>query len=124
MHDERDRFDFDDASHIQPADQRTQDEIGGVLERAFSREGGKEPNEEEIRRFHALADEALSQAEIKLSLAREAEARMQRAAERYKASGEAGDLNELARWTRENEDRRREAEALRLKAETLRQYIV
>ena len=120
----QDRFDSDDADHFQPVDPRTQDEIGGVLERAFSRERGKEPNEEEARRLHALADEALQQAEVKLSLAREAEDLIRCASERYGVSRESADMAEVEKWTRAAEDYRREAEEFRQKAELLRQHIV
>ena len=62
-----------DNTRYRPADLRTRDEVGGILERSFQHEGGKEPNEEEARRLLALADEAEQRAEIAENLAREAE---------------------------------------------------
>jgi hypothetical protein len=119
-----DPFDPDESARFQPATPQTQEELGGVLERAFMRERGKEPNEGEGRRLHALADEALRQAEIKLGLAREAEAAMARATERYGRSEDPGDLAAVEKWTSAVQSYRREAEQLRLKAEDLRQRIV
>jgi hypothetical protein len=74
--------------------------------------------------LHALADEALRQAEIKLGLAGEAEAAMARATERYGRSEDPGDLAAVEKWTSAVQSYRREAEQLRLKAEDLRQRIV
>lgn len=119
-----DPFEPDESARFPPADPRTQEELGGVLERAFSREGGKDPNEEEVRRLHAEADEALRQAEVKLSLAREAESAAAHAAERYGRSGNAGDQAEVERWTQAAEVYRREAREFRERAEDLRQRIV
>jgi hypothetical protein len=112
-----------DAARFRPADSRTQEELGGVLERAFAREHGAEPDEDLIRRYHAWADEALAAAEGKLALAREAEAAIARAAERYGRSRDSYDLEELRKWTEAAELYRREAGELRIKAETIRQYI-
>ena len=119
-----DRFDPDDAPHFAPADPKTQEELGGVLERAFARERGGDPNETESRRLHALADEALAKAESKLSLAREAEAAVKRAAERYGISGEISDLADADKWSKVAEGYRREARELQTEAELLRQRIV
>ena len=116
-----DPFDPDERAHFQPADPHTQEELGGVLERAFQRERGKEPNEEEVRRLHAMADEALRQAETKLSLAREAEAALTHAAERYGRSRDPVDMAEVQRWTEAAERHRREAREFRETAEDLRQ---
>jgi uncharacterized Ntn-hydrolase superfamily protein len=112
-----------DAARFRPADSRTQEELGGVLERAFARERGAEPDEDLIRRYHVWADEALAAAEGKLALVREAEAAMAHAAERYGHSQNPSDLAELQKWTETAELYRREAGELRIKAETLRQYI-
>jgi|SRR5271165_2831247 len=119
-----DPFDPGESARFQPATPQTQEELGGVLERAFMRERGREPNGEEVRRLHALADEALRQAEIKLGLAREAEAAMARAAESYGRSKDPDDLAAVERWTSAAQSYRREAEQFRLKAEDLRQRIV
>lgn len=115
-----DPFDPDEAARFQPADPHTREELGGVLERAFERERGRDPNEEEVRRFHALAGEALRQAETKLSLAREAEAAAERAAERYGRSRDAGDLAESRRFAEAAESYRRQAREFRNSAEDLR----
>jgi hypothetical protein len=108
-------FDPDDAARFRPPDQQTQEELGGILERAFVRERGKEPagTSEEIRRLHAMADDALRQAEMKLGLAREAEAAMDR----------ARDLDEVAKWRETGEIYKREAGELRARAEQLRTMI-
>ena len=105
-----DPFDAGDPARYRPPDPRTQKELGGVLERAFEREGGREPYEAEIRRADELADEALREAEIKLSLAREAEA----------ALVEAKDLAEIEKWREALAMYRREAEEFRREAERLR----
>jgi hypothetical protein len=116
-------FDPEPGVHYQPADPQTQEELGGVLERAFTRESGREPNQEEVYRFAALADEALHQAEAKLAMAREAEAAVALAAERYGRSGDPEDLRETERWTESAERSRREAAELRERAEDLRERI-
>ncbi len=120
----REPFDPEEEARFRPADPRTQEELGGVLERAFARERGHEPDEEENRRLHAWADEALAESETRLRQAREAEAAMKRAAERYGHSGEPADLAEAERWKMAAESYRRKARELRVKAETLRQNIV
>jgi hypothetical protein len=106
-------FDPQDAARFQPPDRETQEELGGVLERAFKREGGKEPLEEEVRRLHAMADDALREAEMKLSLAREAEAAMER----------TRDAVEIERWRETGEAYKREAGELKVRAEQLRGLI-
>ena len=117
-------FDPDESARFPPAASKTKEELGGVLERAFMRESGKEPNAEEIRRLQALADEALRLARTKLGLAREAEAGMAQATERLSRSPDTGELAALERWRSAAESYRREAELFRLKAEDLRQRIV
>ncbi len=92
-----------------------------ALERAFQRERGREANEEEVRRWRAMAGDALRQAETKLSLAREAEAAMAHAVERYGRSRDPYDLAEVQRWTEAAERCRREAREFRETAEDLRQ---
>jgi len=104
----------DPSDRFQPAPPSTQREIGGVLERAFAREGGREPNEEEIRRLQFDADEALREAEVKLSLAREAEAAM----------AQNVDPADVERWRLVAQDYHRMARELRERAEDLRQRIV
>jgi len=116
-------FDPEDASRFQPADPRTQEELGGVLERSFARERGKEPAEEEVRRLHAMADDALREAEMKLRMAREAEDAMARAAERYGTSGDPVHLADLERWRDAAEAYKREAEELKIEGERLRGRI-
>jgi hypothetical protein len=113
MPNRQDPFDAGDPARYRPADARTQKELGGVLERAFERESGREPDEEEIRRLNALADEALHEAEIRLALAREAESALAR----------AGEEAELRKWAEALETYRREAAEFRLEAERLRGYI-
>jgi hypothetical protein len=76
-----------------------------------------------VYRFAALADEALHQAEAKLAMAREAEAAVALAAERYGRSGDPEDLRETERWTESAERSRREAAELRERAEDLRERI-
>jgi hypothetical protein len=107
-------FDPEPGIHYRPADSQTQDELGGVLERSFAREGGREPNLEEIHHFAAMADEALREAEAKLSLARDAESAAARAAE---------DRCEVERWIESAERYKREAAELRERAEELRERI-
>lgn len=116
-----DPYDPDEARHFQPADPRTQDELGGVLERAFSRERGREPNEDEVRRWYALADDAVQHAEIRLSLAREAEQAMKHAMERYARSRDARDLADMDQWKNAAEVYRRDAREFHSRAERLRQ---
>ena len=101
-----------DPARFRPPDPSTQKELGGVLERAFEREAGREPNEDEIRRMHALADEALRESEVKKSLAREAEAALARAVDR----------TDVEKWTEALEVYRREAEEFRRKAELYREH--
>ena len=119
-----DPFDPEESARFQPAAPGTQQELGGVLERAFVRERGKQPSEGEAAHLHALADEALRQAETKLSLAREADAAVTKAAERYGRSKDRADLAAIESWTRAAKSYRREAEQFREKAEDLRQRIV
>lgn len=116
-------FDPEPGVHYRPADSQTQDELGGVLERSFAREGGREPNLEEMHHFAAMADEALREAETKLSMARDAESAAVRAAERYGRSGGREDLIEVERWTESAERHKREAAELRERAEELRERI-
>ncbi len=114
--------DRQDPSRYEPASARTQEEVGGMLERAFRQEGGRRSREEEVRRFLALADEAEARAETAESLAREAEEAAERAAERHALSGEAGDLAALERWQAEAEIQGRQVEHFREEAERLRKY--
>ena len=46
-----------DIKRFQPIDASLIEELGGILERAFQREGGIEPNEDEMRRFIGLMNE-------------------------------------------------------------------
>ena len=119
-----DPFDPDECSRFEPAEPAAREELGGVLERAFAHEGGKDPNAEESRRLHTLADEALREAETKLSLAREAEAALDRAAERYGRSGDRADLDEVERWKESAEIYRRLEGEWRATAEMIRQRVV
>ncbi|MHB0877399.1 MAG: hypothetical protein ACYC5O_15285 [Anaerolineae bacterium] len=112
----------DDRDHYRAVDPRTQEEVGDVLERAFRREDGREPREEEVRRFLALAEEAERGAETAESLAREAEQAAAAASERYGLTGGSDDLAAVERWTGAAQTYRREAESLRLEAERLRYY--
>ncbi len=118
-----DPFDPDERVRFVPAAPATRQEVGGVLERTFAREGGKDLDEQDIRRLHFAADEALREAEINLSLAREAESAMALAAERYGRSSDPADLAEVERWKSAAEDYRRRARECRERAENLRQRI-
>jgi hypothetical protein len=113
-------FNPDDAPRFRPPDWQTQEEVGGVLERAFQRERGRVEDEEEVRRLHAMADDAAREAEMKLSKAREAEAAMAGAVERFGLSDDPAHLAEISRWREESESYKREAERLKLHAEQLR----
>lgn len=118
--------DLNDPNRIdrfRPAAPQTQEEVGGVLERSFRRERGREPNEEESRRFLALADEAEKKAETSEASAREAEASAARAAERYSHGGDSSDTDDARRWEEAAAVYRREAESFRLEADRLRQYL-
>ena len=111
-------------ARFQPAAPKTQEELGGVLERAFVREWGKEPGEGEIRHMRALADESLQQEQAKLALAREAEAAVVQASERFGRSRNPGDQAAVEEWIRAAETYRRQAGEFRRKAEDLRQRIL
>lgn len=107
-----------------PADLMTQGEVGGILERSFQREGGREPNEEDARRLLALAEEAEKRAEAAESMAREAEtAGLESAARASLRESEAGDIRVVDRWKETAETYHREAENLRAEAERLRRYF-
>jgi hypothetical protein len=111
------------SNHYRAADARTQEEVGGILERAFQRESGREPREEEERRFLAWAEEAESKAEAADSLAREAEQAAAQATERYSLTRGEDDMAARQRWDSEAEAYRREADDQRLEAERLRHYL-
>ena len=106
-------FQPDDAARFRQPDRQTQEELGGILERAFMREGGREPAAEEVRRLHAMADDALRDSETKLALAREAEAAMKNAHDRA----------EIERWREAHDMYKREADELKGRAEQLRGLI-
>lgn len=76
-----------------------------------------------MRRLQASADNALREADRKLELAREAEAAMAGAAERYGISGDAVHLADLERWREAAETYQREAEELKVQSERLRGQI-
>src|SRR5262245_53319404 len=101
----------DEYDRFQPPLPSTQKEVGGVLERAFAREGGHEPNEEEIRRLQFAADEALRDGEVKLRLALEA------------ALAHAKDPVEIEHRRNLAEDYCRMARECQKRAEDLRQRI-
>ena len=111
------------AGRYKPADPRTQEEVGGVLERAFEHERGHEPLEEQARRLLQWADEAEERAVAAESLANQAEQAAARAAERYALTGDQDDLAALRRWEAEAEAARREAEATREEVERLHKYL-
>ncbi|MEW6367235.1 MAG: hypothetical protein AB1714_21605 [Acidobacteriota bacterium] len=115
--------DRDDSGRFRPADTRTQEEVGGVLERAFAREGGREPNEAEAQRYLQLADEAEKKAKEAEVLAGEADAAAVRSAERYATTQSPSDQDSVERWKVEAETHRREADSLRKEAERMRQYV-
>jgi len=116
--------DQDQQERYKPADPYTRSEVGGILERAFQREGGHEPNELEAQRLLALADEAELRAESAEQLSREAEQTATQAAERYALTGARDDLETLQRRQVEAHAYRREAEAMRLEVERLRSYLL
>jgi len=111
------------SGRFRPADPRTQEEVGGVLERAFRNEGGDEPREEEARRFLELAAEAEKRAEAADALAEEAGRAATAAAERHATTGGADDLAAVKRWDEVAAEQRRRAEAERLEADRLRRYL-
>jgi hypothetical protein len=106
-----------------PADDRIREEIGGILERAFKREGGTEPNEQEIRRFLTLAQEAEKRAEAYDNLARQACEAAETASEQYASTRSDDDLELVQLRESEAEQYNLEAEALRTDAERLRSYL-
>lgn len=108
----------------QATDPYTRGEVGGILERAFQREHGKEPNELESQQLLFLADESERRAEIAELSAIEAEQAALQAAERYALTGETDDGEAMRRWEAEARAYRREAEALRLEVERLRSYLL
>lgn len=122
MHDHSEGDEAAGRDRYRAADARTQAEVGGILERAFQRESGREPREEEGRRFIALAQEAEAGAEAAESLADEAERQAAEAAERHARTGAPDDLAAIEHWQAEAETHRRRCEALRLEAERLRHY--
>lgn len=112
----------EERNHYRAVDPRTQEDVGDTLERAFRREDGREPREEEMLRFIALAEDAERRADVAESMAREAEQALAQASERYGRSGGGDDLAAIERWTAAVEAHRREAESLRAEAERLRYY--
>lgn len=116
-------YDPKDPSRFRPSDPKTQQEVGGVLERAFQREGGREPEELEAQRFLALAEEADQRAEAAESLAMEAEDAAAQASERFARTGGPDDLESVKRYEDMAGEYRREAECMRLEAERLRKYL-
>lgn len=101
----------------------TQEEVGGILERAFAREGGREPLEEEARFFLDQIQAAEGRAEAAESLSREAELAAERAGERYARSGRPEDLEAMRRWEEKADAHRREGESMRGEADRLRGYL-
>lgn len=109
--------------HYRPADHDTQKEVGGILERAFLREDGQEPYEDEMVRFFGSAQEADERAEQAEAAYREAQREGELAAERYALTAGPDDLAAMERFREQAEAYRREAETLREEAERLRKYI-
>jgi hypothetical protein len=99
-----------------PADEKIREEIGGILERAFKRESGVEPNEQEIHRFLILAEEAEKRAEAYEHLARQA-------SEAAEIARSEDDLELTQLRESEAEQYSLEAETLRTDAERLRGYL-
>jgi hypothetical protein len=112
-----------DKARYRPADSRTRGEVGGILERSFQREGGKEPNEEEARRLLALADEAEKRADAAESLAHEADSAAADSEGSSEWTGDAAHVPEAERLKEAAQIYRREAESLREEAERLRRYF-
>lgn len=122
MDKEDDTLNWED--RYEAADPYTRGEVGGILERAFQREGGKEPNELEAQQLLFLADESERRAELAELSALEAEQAALQAAERYALTGETDDGEAMRRLETEAKAYRREAEALRLEVERLRSYLL
>ena len=110
-------------AHYQPADRDTQQEVGGILERAFQREDGHEPYEAEITRFVGAAEEAEARAEAAEALQRESERAGDEVAERYALTAGPDDLAAVEHHRTEAESYRRESEMLHQEAERLRKHI-
>jgi hypothetical protein len=106
-----------------PADEKIREEIGGILERAFKRESGVEPNEQEIHRFLILAEEAEKRAEAYEHLARQASEAAEIASEQYASTRSEDDLELTQLRESEAEQYSLEAETLRTDAERLRGYL-
>jgi hypothetical protein len=112
-----------DRTRFTPADEQVREEIGGILERAFKREGGTEPNEQEIHRFLILADEAEKRAEACEHLAHQA-SEAARIASQEPASSKSEGARELVRLREsEAEQYSLEAETWRTDVERLRSYL-
>jgi hypothetical protein len=118
-----DRPGTDEEAAYRPTSQRVRAEVGGVLERAFRREGGQEPDEEDFTALLSLAEEAEARAEAAESHAREAERAAAEAGERYGRSANPEDLAEVQYFEAEKVAYQREAESLRLEAERLRAHF-
>jgi hypothetical protein len=106
----------------QPSDPRTREEVGGILERAFQREGGREPDDVEETHFRVLAQEAEARLHSAEHLAEEAEGAAKRAAEQYALSQNHEDLEITRRWQQEAALRRREVHTLQEEVERLRKF--
>jgi hypothetical protein len=118
-----DRPGSDEEEAYQPTSRRIRAEVGGVLERAFRREGGEEPAEEDVLALLSLAEEAEARAEAAENHAREAERAAAEARERYARSASPDDLSEVEFFEAELKSYHREAVELRLEAERLRAYF-
>lgn len=113
----------EDRQRFQAPDPHLRDEIGGLLERAFLREGGREPDALEISNLRILEDEMVEKVEKAQRLAEEAMGASRRAAEQYTASHALEDLEAAQRWEAEAATYHREAEVLRSEVERLRKYL-
>jgi hypothetical protein len=113
----------EDRQRFKSIDPGLREEVGGLLERAFGREGGRAPDEIESAALEQLAGEAESKAEQAARAALEASGAARAAAERYAASHAIDDLDAVQRWQAEAASCQREAETYRQEAERLRKYL-
>jgi len=109
--------------HYQKLDPRTREEVGGVLERAFRREEGREILQVEQQTLLTLVQETEEKAEKAEQHAQEAEEAARRSSELYALSRAIDDLEALQRWEADAASYRREAERFRQEAEHLRKYL-
>lgn len=109
----KDRFD----RQFSAADPYTREEIGGLLEQAFQKEGGHTPNQADLERILTWAEELEQQAHAAEGLAREAQKR----AEFY--LNQADSPEQAAEWERGAYQHLRHAYGLYQEDLRLRQHL-